>query len=166
MWMKRAVWRECVKSRAVCWRERWGVGSSVYQRVLPPVYKRQPHPTLTFTPLSYQPPSQGSFIFATRFTQSFTSVAPLCAFKFSSSKSFSSQASLQFLSSLLNFDSRQSPSHIWRGGLLPPCFSLPTPPTPNYPPPESHSTPCMSLPSHYPCDRQDSWSVIGGCVDQ
>ena len=73
----------------------------LYQRVQPPVYKLQPHPTLTFTRLSYQRRSQGSFIFATRFTKSSNFLLAKV-----------SQASLR----VLNFDSRQSGSHIWRRG--------------------------------------------------
>ena len=76
----------------------------LYQRVQPPVYKLQPHPTLTFTRLSYQRRSQGSFIFATRFTKSsnflLAKVSPKRLSEFS----------------LLNFDSRQSGCHIWRRG--------------------------------------------------
>ena len=58
---------QCGEKAGQCLREEEGEGglaSSVYQRVLPPVYK-QTHPTLTFTHLSYQHRSQGSFIFAT-----------------------------------------------------------------------------------------------------
>ena len=126
----------------------------LYQRVQPPVYKLEPHPTLTFTRLSYQRRSQGSFIFATRFTKSSNFLLAKV-----------SQASLR----VLNFDSRQSGSHIWRrGGCHHPATAAPlqVQPLQHPPPPSSHSTPCMSLGPHYPCDRQDSRSVIGRWEDQ
>ena len=130
----------------------------LYQRVQPPVYKLQPHPTLTFTRLSYQRRSQGSFIFATRFTKSSNFLLAKV-----------SQTSLRVLTSQFWLPSVGLP-YLEEGRLPPPCNCCsppsPTPPTPPSPPPSSHSTPCMSLGPHYPCDRQDSWSVIGRCVDQ
>ena len=86
---------------------------------------------------------------------------------------FSNFSSIKSLKRLSNFSLHFS---ILTPVSLPPIFGREvattlqhlTPPTPTTPatPLLSHSTPCMSLPPHYPCDRQDSLSVIGRCVDQ